>query len=43
MPTVHIPDKFLVRIIRLGEEDYIQFIRDAVEEKLKREEKQVEK
>lgn len=41
MPTIHIPDKLLVRIVRLGEDDYKQFVRDAVEEKLKREEKKV--
>ncbi len=38
MPAIYIPDKLLVRIIRLGKEDYKQFIKDAVEEKLEREE-----
>lgn len=38
MPTIHIPDKLLVRIIRLGKDDYKQFVKDAVEEKLEREE-----
>ena len=42
MPTVHIPDKFLIRIIRLGEDDYKQFVRNAVEEKLEREERKNE-
>ena len=41
MPTIHIPDKFLVRIIHLGKDDYKQFVRDAVEEKLEREEEKV--
>ncbi len=42
MPTIHIPDKLVTRIIRLGKEKYADFkvfIRDAIEEKLKREEK----
>jgi len=38
MPSVHIPDKFMVRIVKLGYDDYKQFIKDAVEEKLRLEE-----
>ncbi len=42
MPTMHIPDELVFRIIRLGKRDYRdykQFIREAIEEKLGREEK----
>jgi len=38
---MHIPDRFIVRIVRLGKEkyeDYKKFVREAVEEKLRREE-----
>ncbi len=38
---MHIPDRFITRIVRLGKEkydDYKKFVREAVEEKLQREE-----
>lgn len=41
MPTVHIPDELVFKIIRLGKKeypDYKQFIRDAIKEKIEREE-----
>lgn len=45
MPTMHIPDKLVTRIIRLGKkmyEDYKQFVREAIVEKLRIEEKDIE-
>lgn len=42
MPTMYIPDELFVRIIRVSKEDYKQFIREAIKEKLEREEREDE-
>ena len=39
MPTIYISDDLFIRIIRASKEDYKQFIRDAIKEKLEEEEK----
>ncbi len=35
MPTMHIPDKLFIEIVKLGKE-YKQYVREAVYEKLER-------